>query len=441
MSPSTPLIARPGRMLAGTIPVPGDRVLSQCALILGALAVGRTSIRGLPDDTDFRQLAAALRALGAAVTRHDDGLWTVDGVGVGGLLEPSEILDLGDSGTALHLLMGLIASHPLTTIFTGTAALNRRPLARLLHPLERMGAQFVGRYGGHLPLAVVGAAVPMPIEHVLPGTGDPIKPAILLAGLNTPGLTSVVEPRPADDGLDRLLRRFGARIEVEPLADGACRTRIEGQPELVPATLDLPGDPLAAAFPIVAALTTGGSDVTLSHVGLDPARSGLLTILREMGAGIDVLETRDDSDGPAGTLRVRGSRLTGVTVPGERAADLLDYYPILAIAAAHATGPTVLPGWGDGDRLARFARALAICGVDASVEGGALILQGAGGPATGGARLPTDLDPDAALALLVLGLGARAPIEIADGAAIETCFPGFAGRMRELGADLTMGVV
>jgi len=433
MPPAQPLIARPGGKLTGTVRVPGDNSMSHRALMLGALAVGRTSIRGLLDGADVRATAAAVRALGATVIRHDDGLWTVDGVGVGGLMEPARVLDLGNSGTGACLLIGLVATHPLTAIFTGDASLVRRPMARVIQPLDMMGAQFTGRRGGLLPLAVTGATLPMPIDYRLPVASAQVKSAILLAALNTPGTTAVVEPHPTRDHTERMLRNFGARVTVE-----AGRIEIEGQPELTPAALDLPADPSSAAFPLVAALILEGSDITLPNVGLNLLRTALFATLLEMGARIDILNPCDSGGEPVGDLRVRASRLTGVTVPGERAPNLIDDYPILAVAAALASGVTVLPGVG---QIAPIAQGLAACGVQVAVDGDTLTVHGAGGPVPGGARILADPDPRIAMAFLVLGLAARAPVAVGDAATIETSFPDFAGLMRGLGADISAGTI
>ena len=389
MPPVQPLIARPGGKLTGTAQVPGDTSMSHLALILGALAVGRTSIRGLLDGAGVRATAAALRALGATVIRHDDGLWTVDGVGVGGLMEPARALDLGHSGTGAQLLMGLVATHPLTAIFTGDAALVRQPMARVIQPLEMMGAQFTGRRGGLLPLAVTGAALPMPIDYRLPVASTQVKSAILLAALNTPGNTTVVEPHPTPDHTERMLSRFGVRVTIK-----AGRIEIEGQPELMPAALDLPADASSAAFPLVAALLVEGSDITLPNVGLNPRRTGLFTTLDDMGAQIDILNPRDAGGESFGDLRVRASRLRGVTVPPERV-----------------------------------------------IDGARLTDHGVGGPVPGGARILADPDPRIAMAFLVLGLAAKAPVALDDAAPIDARFPDFAGLMRRLGADISAGTI
>jgi 3-phosphoshikimate 1-carboxyvinyltransferase len=437
--PPSPLIARSGGKLAGTVRVPGDRALTLRALVLGAMAVGRTRLQGAFEGAEVRGLAAALRALGAGVAHHGDGHWTVDGVGVGGFSEPVHVLDLAGGQDALHLLMGLVASHPLTAVFTGDAALNRRPVARLTQPLERIGAQFIGRRGDLLPLVAVGATAPMPMEHHLPAPSASIKAAVLLAGLNTPGITSVIEAVPTSDGTERLLRLFGARVEIDGPDAGSRRVRVEGHPELKPALVDLPADPSAAALPLMAALIGEDADLTLAGVGLDPLRTGLFTILQEMGAEIEILNMQTAGGEPVGDLRVRSSRLTGMAVPAERMHGLHLDYPILAAVAARAVGTTVLPGLRDGRRLAAVAGALAACGVEVSVEDDALTIQGAGGPVPGGIRLAADLAPDLAAAFLMLGLGAEAPVEAADAAAIDGHFPDFAPLMRALGANLEAG--
>ena len=446
MPPSPLLIARPSGRLVGIVQVPGDKSMSHRALILGALAVGRTSIKGLLDGADVRATADAVRTLGAGVTRHDDGLWTVDGVGVGGLAEPGQVLDFGNSGTGVRLAMGLVATHPMTAIFTGDASLVRRPMARVVQPLEMMGARFTGRRGGLLPLAVTGAGLPMPIDYRLPVASAQVKSAILLAALNTPGISAVLEPHPTRDHTERMLGCFGAQVTVEAIRDGGRRVEIVGQPELTPAALDLPADPSSAAFPLVAALIRDGSDVTLLNVGLNPLRTGLLTSLREMGAAIEILNPREAGGEPVGDLRVRASRLKGIVVPAERAPGMIDEYPILAVAAALADGVTIMRGLGElrlkeSDRLTAIARGLAACGVRVAIDGDDLTVHGAGGPVPGGARIQADLDHRIAMAFLVLGLGARSPVTIDGAATIETSFPGFAGFMQGLGADISTGTI
>jgi 3-phosphoshikimate 1-carboxyvinyltransferase len=438
-SHATPLIGRPGGPLTGRTRIPGDKSMSHRALILGGLAVGRTTIRGLLEGDDVRSTGAAMVALGARVERHDDGIWTVDGVGIGGLAEPDRVLDLGNAGTGVRLLMGLVASHPITSFFTGDASLTKRPMARVTRPLEQMGAQFVGRAGNLLPLAVIGAAAPIPIEYRLPVASAQVKSAVLLAGLNTPGRTTVIEPVPTRDHSERMLRHFGADVAVEIIEGGGRRIVLQGQPELAPAALDLPGDPSSAAFPLVAALLSEGSDLVLENIGLNPLRIGLITTLREMGASIEVLDPRLSGDEPVGDLRIRASRLTGITVPAERAPSMIDEYPILAVAAACATGRTVMHGLDElkvkeSDRLAAVATGLAACGVSVEIDGSTLTVEGCGGKPPGGGRIAARLDHRIAMAFLVMGIAARAPVEIDDGATIETSFPDFAALMRGLGA-------
>jgi 3-phosphoshikimate 1-carboxyvinyltransferase len=439
--PATPLIGRPGGPLTGRIRVPGDKSMSHRSLILGTLAVGRTRIEGLLEGEDVRATAAALAALGAGIERHEDGIWTVDGVGVGGLAEAHQVLDLGNSGTGVRLLMGLVATHPITTVFTGDASLTKRPMARVTAPLTQMGAQFVGRAGNLLPLAVVGSAMPMPIDYRLPVASAQVKSAILLAGLNTPGHTIVVEPAPTRDHSERMLRHFGAAVAVEPIEGGGRRIVLEGEPELSPAALDLPGDPSSAAFPMVAALLSEGSDIVLENVGLNPLRTGLLATLIEMGASIEVLNPRVSADEPVGDLRIRAGALQGVTVPAERAPSMIDEYPILAVAASCARGRTVMHGLDElrvkeSDRLAAVASGLQACGVTVEVDGSTLIVEGAAGKPPGGGRIAARLDHRIAMAFLVLGTAACAAVEIDDGATIDTSFPDFAGLMRGLGAKI-----
>jgi 3-phosphoshikimate 1-carboxyvinyltransferase len=439
--PPLPLAGRAGGALAGRVRVPGDKSMSHRALMLGGLAVGRTTIKGLLDGEDVRATAAAMAALGARVERHEDGTWTVDGVGVGGLVEPQDVLDLGNAGTGVRLLMGIVATHPITTIFTGDASLRRRPMRRVTEPLRRFGAEFHGRRGDLLPMAVVGSDNPVPVEYAVPMPSAQVKSAVLLAALNTPGRSIVTEAEPTRDHSERMLRHFGARVTVEETPEGGRRIEIEGQPELVPAALDLPADPSSAAFPMVAALLVEGSDIVLENVGLNPLRTGLVTTLQEMGGDIEILNPRSSGDEPVGDIRVRSSRLRGVTVPEARAPSMIDEYPILAIAAAAAEGTTRMLGLEElkvkeSDRLAAIARGLEANGVALSVEGATLEVTGFGGLAPGGGHVLAQLDHRIAMSFLVLGLASRAPVTIDDGATIETSFPDFAGLMRRLGANI-----
>jgi len=437
---SMPLVSNTARPLAGRCRVPGDKSISHRALILGALAVGRTRVTGLLEGDDVLRTAQALCALGARVERGEDGVWTVKGVGVGGLSEPDDMLDLGNSGTGARLLMGAVASHPFTSFFTGDASLRRRPMGRVAKPLGEIGARFIARDGGRLPLAVIGAESPLPITYRLPVPSAQVKSAVLLAGLNAPGETVVEEPLATRDHSERLLRHFGASVLVEMLNDGGRRIRLEGQPELLGADLVVPGDPSAAAFLAVAALIVPGSEIVIEGVGLNPLRAGLYTTLREMGADIAYENERVEGGEPVADLVVRASRLKGVAVPAERAPSMIDEYPILAVAAAFAQGQTVMHGLAElrvkeSDRLAAIAQGLASCGASVTVAGDTLAVAGKGQPA-GGGQIATRLDHRIAMAFLVLGMAAEKPVRIDDGTTIATSFPGFAALLNGLGAAI-----
>jgi 3-phosphoshikimate 1-carboxyvinyltransferase len=436
----TPLAAgRPPAPLAGRVRVPGDKSISHRALMLGAMAVGRTEITGLLEGEDVLATAAALRAMGAGIERGSDGKWQVDGVGVGGLAEPEGVLDLGNSGTSARLLLGLLATHPITSFVTGDASLRRRPMARVTTPLSRFGAKFVAREGGRLPLAVSGTREPVPQTYTLPVPSAQVKSAVLLAGLNTPGETTVIEPQPTRDHTERMLRHFGATVTTEPEGNGGRRATVVGQPELVAAPITVPGDPSSAAFPLVAALLVPGSAVTIENVGVNPLRAGLLECLDEMGADVTLVNRRETGGEPVVDLVVRGTELKGADIPAERAPRMIDEYPVLAMAAACARGRTRMRGLAElrvkeSDRLAGIATGLAACGADVRVEGDDLIVEGRGGPPPGGALIETRLDHRMAMAFLVLGLAAREPVRIDDAAPIATSFPDFLTLMRSLGA-------
>ena len=438
-APSALIAARPAAPLAGAVRVPGDKSISHRALMFGALAVGRTEITGLLEGEDVLATAAALRAMGAGVSRAEDGRWLVDGVGLGGLAEPDDIIDLGNSGTSARLLLGILATHPFTTFVTGDASLRSRPMGRVTQPLSRFGAQFLGRNGGRLPLAVTGASSPVPIVYLLPVPSAQVKSAVLLAGLNTPGATSVIEPQQTRDHTERMLRHFGARVTVEPEPGGGRRITVAGHPELVAAPIIVPGDPSSAAFPLVAALIVPGSDVTITNVGLNPSRTGLILCLQEMGADI-VLENQREAGGePVADLRVRSGTLTGADIPPGRAPTMIDEYPILAVAAACARGRTRMHGLAElrvkeSDRLAGIAEGLTRCGVRVSIEGDDLIVEGAANFPAGGAAVETHLDHRMAMAFLVLGLATNQPVRIDDARPIATSFPDFLPLMTRLGA-------
>ena len=428
--------------LAGTIRVPGDKSISHRSLMLGAVAVGETVIHGLLEGEDVLHTAAAMRLLGAQAERGGDGVWRVRGVGLGGLGEPAQVLDMGNSGTAARLLMGLVASHPITCVFTGDASLNKRPMARVTGPLEQMGARFVGRSGGRLPLTVVGSDRTVPITYRLPVASAQVKSAIILCGLNTAGTTTVIEAEPTRDHTELMLRHFGATVTTERLDDGALAVSVVGQPELTGREIVVPGDPSSAAFPAVAALLRPGSEVLLPGVGMNPHRTGLYTTLVEMGADIAFENRRDEAGEPVADLRVKHGPLKGIVVPADRAPSMIDEYPILAAAAACAEGTTVMLGLKElrvkeSDRLAMVADGLTKCGV--KVEVGAddsLTVYGTGKPPQGGATVATAMDHRIAMSFLVLGMASAEPVRVDDGAFIETSFPGFVDLMNGLGAKI-----
>ncbi len=428
--------------LAGTIRVPGDKSISHRSLMLGAVAVGETVIHGLLEGEDVLNTAAAMRLLGARAERGEDGVWRVRGVGLGGLAEPAQVLDMGNSGTAARLLMGLVASHPITCVFTGDASLNKRPMARVTGPLEQMGARFVGRSGGRLPLTVVGSDRTVPITYRLPVASAQVKSAIILCGLNTAGTTTVIEAEPTRDHTELMLRHFGATVTTERMEDGALAVSVVGQPELTGRTIVVPGDPSSAAFPAVAALLRPGSEVLLPGVGMNPHRTGLYTTLVEMGANIAFENRRDEAGEPVADLRVKHGPLKGIVVPADRAPSMIDEYPILAAAAACAEGTTVMLGLKElrvkeSDRLAMVADGLTKCGV--KVEVGAddsLTVYGTGKPPQGGATVATAMDHRIAMSFLVLGMATAEPVRVDDGAFIETSFPGFVDLMNGLGAKI-----
>jgi 3-phosphoshikimate 1-carboxyvinyltransferase len=437
-----PLSAAPPRSpLGGKIRVPGDKSISHRALMLGALAVGRTEITGLLEGEDVLATAAAVNALGAQASPAGAGRWTVDGIGIAGLVEPEDLLDLRNSGTAARLLLGILATHPITAFVTGDASLRRRPMGRVVEPLSRFGARFVTREGARLPLAVTGAASPVPIEYHLPVPSAQVKSAVLLAGLNTQGATTVIEPQPTRDHTERMLRHFRATVEAEPIAGGGKRITVSGQPELAAAPIAVPGDPSSAAFPLIAALIVPGSEVTIENVGVNPLRGGLFECLREMGADIAFLNEREEGGEPVADLFARAGTLTGADIPAERAPRMIDEYPILAMAAACARGRTTMRGLAElrvkeSDRLSAIAAGLASCGAHVAVDGDDLIVEGSGTPPTGGGLIATQLDHRIAMAFLVLGLATRTPVCIDDAAPIATSFPGFTALMNGLGATI-----
>jgi 3-phosphoshikimate 1-carboxyvinyltransferase len=412
--------------------------------MLGALAVGTSRISGLLEGEDVLATASAMRAMGADITRLAPGEWEVHGVGVGSLLQPAGALDMGNRGTSTRLLMGLIASHPLTVTFTGDASLSRRPMARVIDPLSLMGAQITAAPGGRLPLTVTGLAPAVPLEYTLPVASAQVKSALLLAGLNTPGRTIIHEPIPTRDHSERMLVGFGVPLHIEDTPQGRTIT-LQGEAELKPQTLTVPADPSSAAFPLVAALLVPGSDVRLTNIGLNPTRAGLIEVLQAMGARITLENPRTVGGEPVADLHVRHSPLTGIDVPPDIAPSMIDEFPILFIAAAQARGTTRTTGLEElrvkeSDRLATMAKGLTRIGARVEEHADGLTLHGtAGDPFPGNAPIETHLDHRIAMSFAVAGLVSRAPVRIDDATPINTSFPSFMPLMQSLGAETHTG--
>jgi 3-phosphoshikimate 1-carboxyvinyltransferase len=438
----SPLTARRGRPLTGRVRVPGDKSISHRALIFGAMTVGETKITGLLEGEDVLNTGKAMGMLGATVERQGEGAWLVHGAGVGGFRQPAGVLDLGNSGTGCRLVLGAVAGCPITATFDGDASLRQRPMRRVLDPLERMGARVLeAAEGGRLPLTLKGATDPIPIVYVSPVASAQLKSAVLLAGLAAPGETTVIEAEATRDHTERMLKHFGANVRVKPHGEHGRRITLTGQPELEPAPVVVPADPSSAAFPLVAALIAPGSDVIVEGVMTNVLRAGLLATLREMGATIETLATRNEGGEEVADLRVRGSSLRGVDVPAERAPTMIDEYPILAVAAAFAEGVTRMRGLKElrvkeSDRLAATAEMLRVNGVVAEIEGDDLIVQGKG-RAPGGGLVVTHMDHRMAMSALVMGLASAQPVTADDTAFIATSFPTFISMMCGLGADFS----
>ena len=435
----------PTGALKGRVRVPGDKSISHRSIMLGALAVGETRVTGLLEGEDVLATAAAMRAMGATVERRGESAWSIHGVGVGALLQPEAPLDMGNSGTSTRLLMGLVASHPITASFVGDASLSRRPMGRVIEPLSAMGAVFEASVGsgggGRLPLIVRGACPAVPIAYRLPVASAQVKSAVLLAGLNTPGITTVIEPVPTRDHSERMLRGFGAELNVAIQPGGARVITIRGEAELRPQAIEVPGDPSSAAFFIVAALIVPGSEVLIENVGLNPTRAGLIDVLRRMGGSIEELNAREVGGEPVADLLVRHSALTGIEIEPAAAPNMIDEFPALFVAAALADGVTTTSGLDElrvkeSDRLAAMATALALAGAAVEEREDGLIITGTGGeplPGTAGA-IATHLDHRIAMAMAVAGLGSRQGVEVDDTRPIATSFPAFEALLDRLAA-------
>ncbi len=436
---SAPLSGEPSGPLRGRLRPPGDKSISHRALILGLLAVGRTEIEGLLESADVLHSGEACRALGAKIERRGAGRWNVWGAGLGSLLAPRSSLDFGNAGTGTRLMMGVVAGHGVAARFDGDQSLRKRPMRRVLDPLVEMGAEVLEEAaGGRCPILLKGTPEPLPIDYETPVASAQIKSAILLAGLNSPGRTLLIEPQASRDHTEKMLAYFGATIASEPFGRGR-RIQLEGRPELRASRIVVPADPSSAAFPIVAALIVPRSDVRIEGMMTNPLRTGLLQSLREMGADIDVLDEGEAGGERTADLRVKHSALRGIDVPAERAPSMIDEYPILAIAAAFAKGATRMRGLSElrvkeSDRLAGIAAGLKAAGVAAAIEGDDLIVEGRGGDVPGGGLAPTHLDHRIAMSFLCLGLAARRKMAVDDASMIATSFPSFVADMTKLGA-------
>ncbi len=435
-----PLQSLKSRALNGDIRVPGDKSISHRSLMFGGLAIGETKITGLLEGEDVLATAEAMRKLGATVIRDEDGTWHVTGVGVGALREPDSVIDMGNAGTGIRLMAGIVATHPITTFFTGDASLCKRPMGRVADPLAEFGAQFITRERGRPPMAVIGTDEAKPVTYTLPMASAQVKSAVLLAGLNTAGTTTVIEPKPSRDHTERMLRHFGVDVDVSINDDGGRTVSLTGPVEMKAADIVVPTDPSSAAFPLVAALINPESQVTIRDVCLNPLRTGLITTLIEMGGDITIANEREEAGETIGDLVVSGkNRLTGIVVPAERAPSMIDEYPVLAAAAAYAQGETRMCGLEElrvkeSDRLAAVADGLAVNGVIHRIEGDDLIVTG--GEVPGGGMVETHLDHRIAMSFLILGLGANDPVAVDDANPIATSFPSFEALMRKLGANL-----
>ncbi|MDO9525181.1 MAG: 3-phosphoshikimate 1-carboxyvinyltransferase [Gemmobacter sp.] len=438
----TPMTARPSGPLTGVAEVPGDKSISHRALIFGALAVGETRVTGLLEGQDVLDTATAMQAFGATVTRHGLGDWSVLGVGVGGFAEPAQVIDCGNSGTGVRLIMGAMATTPITATFTGDASLRKRPMGRVTDPLALFGARAYGRQGGRLPMTIVGAAEPMPVRYAVPMPSAQVKSAVLLAGLNAPGQTVVIEREPTRDHSERMLAGFGAEISTEHTPEGRVIT-LTGQPELRAQTVAVPRDPSSAAFPVCAALIVPGSDILVPGVSQNTTRNGLFTTLVDMGADITFENPRLEGGEPVADLRVRFSALKGIETSPDRAASMIDEFPILSVVAACADGITVMRGVKElrvkeSDRIDAMARGLEACGVRIEEDEDTLIVHGMGaGGVPGGATCATHIDHRIAMSFLVLGLASKKPVSVDDGSPIATSFPVFETLMAGLGASIS----
>jgi 3-phosphoshikimate 1-carboxyvinyltransferase len=437
-----PATARKSPALSGTARVPGDKSISHRSFMFGGLASGETRITGLLEGEDVLRTGEAMKAMGADITKTN-GEWVIRGTGNGALLEPTAPLDFGNAGTGSRLTIGLVGTYDMETTFIGDASLSKRPMGRVLDPLREMGVQVLkSASGDRMPLTLRGPKVAAPIAYRVPMASAQVKSAVLLAGLNTPGVTTVIEPVMTRDHTEKMLKGFGANLQVEPDKDGVRHIRIEGQGRLTGQVIAVPGDPSSAGFPLVAALIVPDSDIVIENVLMNPTRAGLLLTLQEMGGKIDIFNPRSAGGEEVADLRVRGSELKGIKVPPERAPSMIDEYPVLAVAASLAEGETVMEGLDElrvkeSDRLSAVANGLKANGIDCTEGKASLSVRGKpGGKGLGGGTVETHLDHRIAMSFLVLGLATEKPVTIDDQAMIATSFPEFMGLMKGLGAEI-----
>jgi 3-phosphoshikimate 1-carboxyvinyltransferase len=449
-APPRPAVSHRSAGLSGRVRVPGDKSISHRSFMFGGLASGETRITGLLEGEDVMRTGEAMKAMGAAIRREGEE-WVIRGAGNGALLEPVAPLDFGNAGTGARLTMGLVGAYDMETTFIGDASLSKRPMGRVLDPLRRMGVQVVrAAEGDRMPITLRGPKATAPIVYRVPMASAQVKSAVLLAGLNTPGVTTVVEPVMTRDHTEKMLRGFGAELEIETDREGARHIRLQGQGRLTGQTIVVPGDPSSAAFPLAAALIVPGSDIVIENVLMNPTRTGLIATLLEMGASIELLNGRDAGGEDVADLRVRHSELRGVTVPADRAPSMIDEYPVLAVAAAFAGGETLMQGLDElrvkeSDRLAAVARGLEANGVDCTEGRDFLAVRGRpGGKGLGGSdgerAVATHLDHRIAMSFLVLGLAAEKPVAVDDANMIATSFPEFMDLICGLGAEIGYSV-
>ncbi|WP_438967451.1 3-phosphoshikimate 1-carboxyvinyltransferase [Planktomarina temperata] len=436
-----PMTSHKSGPLRGQADVPGDKSISHRSLILGALSLGETRIQGLLEGDDVLDTGKAMQAFGAEVINHGGGSWSVHGVGVGGFAEPDHVIDCGNSGTGVRLIMGAMATSPIAATFTGDGSLNKRPMGRVTDPLALFGAQSYGRSEGRLPLTLIGAAQALPVRYEVPMPSAQVKSAVLLAGLNAPGQTVVIEKEATRDHTERMLVGFGAELTVEQTDAGRVIT-LTGQPELRPQDIIVPRDPSSAAFPVCAALIVEDSDVLVPNIGLNPTRAGLFYTLQEMGADLTFENMREEGGEPVADLRAKYSPdMQGIAVPPERAASMIDEYPILSVVASFAHGVTRMHGVKElrvkeSDRIEAMATGLRAAGVTVQDGPDWWHVHGLGGAVKGGALAATHLDHRIAMSFLILGMGAREGMSIDDGGPVATSFPIFEPLMAALGASI-----